>query len=355
MKEVIIPAGTERIDACAFQDARSLDSIIIPDGVKEIGDRAFEGCTYLKKLIIPSSVEKIGRNICQSCLRLKRFEMHGRAKFARSWLEGCYNLETVILSAESGVRVWNGAVYNQDLTELKFIPWSLKHLILPSTVQSCSISAGIKELSFYAHQQITVSEMGWLQKLHFYAEQKAFTVELPEDEIVLDYPIIEKNVINHIILALQTGELSEDFGAQFSEPQFELRFSLAEIIGELYQKDWKALCQSQAGRVIATMLEYFTEEQIEWELCQFFCNHIKYLFCLDDVPEWKKIVLKELIFTRKSEVIANLLENYHFTEEETDLLLKTANELHKYDTQLILMHYRREKYGYTDITEKLKL
>ncbi len=365
-----IPEGTEKISAGAYLDMRTLDSVTIPDSVKEIGDRAFEGCDYLEELVIPASVERIGRNVCSGCMRLKRFVMLGTAAFDRSWLNGCRSLEQIELSPESGVTVWNGAVYNPDLTELIFVPSGLKHLILPPTVETADISAKIEELSFYAYQQISV-ETFLLTKLHLYTEQKQYSVYIPDEEeidfMLEDIPALleYEKLINDVISVLQTGEFPEKFGlALFETPSycreyllslFALRFELTEIIAELYQKDWKEICCEQTRIVIEDMVENLEEETLCQQLNVFFCSHVKYLFCLDAFPEWKKEVLKELICIRKPEAMENLLEKYDFTESEIDFMLKAANGMRKYEIQLLLMHYRREKFGYGDITEKLKL
>ena len=362
-----IPEGTEKIAAGAYLDMRTLDSVTIPDSVKEIGDRAFEGCDYLKELIIPASVEKIGRNICSGCTRLKRFVMQGTARFDRNWLNGCHHLEQIEVSAESGVTVWNGAVYNKDLTELIFVPSVLKHLILPPTAKTAEISAGIQELSFYAHQQIAVAS-DTRMKLHFYTEQKMYSVEIPDIEEMAEaeeYPLEVKpeGLVNDVITVLQTGKFPEKFGLslwhtynwEYLLPLFALRFGLAEIIAELYQKDWKELCCEQTKIVIADMTENLEKEDVCQQLNVFFCSHVKYLFCLNAFPEWKGEVLTEFVRCRQMKVLETLLEKYDFTESEIDFMLKTANEMEKYETQLLLMHYRRERFGHLSITEKLKL
>ncbi|GEM_PF-3765533 len=371
-----IPEGTTKIEAGAFQDCRSLDQIIIPDTVTEIGDRAFAGCDYLKELIIPASVEKIGRNLCSGCSRLERFEMQGTAQFDISWLNGCLRLENIILSQASGVTVWNGVIYNQDLTELIFVPYSLQHLILPPTVREAVISEKIIELSFYAFQHLEI-QTKTLRKLHFYTEQKAFHVIIPDIEpyssggfrSITDTDAV-RILIHTAVRALQTGIFprKEDW-PQFMEinwnteltlmdnflPILELRFNLAEITAELYQQDWKEVCCRQLEELVEDFQYDSYQEQLNDAMTSFFSNHLNYLFCLERFPEWKAEVLTEFIRSKSTGIIKNILEHYDFTEEETDFMLKCANELQKYDSQLILMHYRRERFGYTEPAEKLKL
>ena len=366
-----IPAGTKQIKARAYEDMRSLESIKIPDSVEEIGDGAFSGCDFLKELVIPESVRRIGRNLCSECTGLKRFGMYGKAKFDTSWLNGCRHLEEVILSEASGVRVWNGAVYNTDLTELIFVPSGLKHLILPVTVREAKISAKIQELSCYQHQELAI-DCNTSLKLHFYTEQKRYFVYVPSsEEIEETEEIYFFNVLEHeklmqdVLTVLQTGEFPEDFGRAVLEtefwseeyilPLFALRFELAEITADLYQKDITEICRKQIEMIAADMKEHLTEEDICEELNNFFCNHMNDLFCLDAFPEWKEEVIREFIRCKSFEIIKNILEKYRFTEEEVMMMLKAANAFQKYEIQIMIMQYRQEHFGNTDIADKLKL
>jgi len=365
-----IPSGTKQIKARAYQDMRSLESIEIPDSVEEIGDGAFSGCDVLKELIIPESVTRVGRNLCSECTELKRFEMHGKAKFDTSWLNGCYHLEEIILSEESGVRVWNGAIYNPDLTELIFVPSGLKHLILPPTVREAKISAKIEELSFYQHQELEINcDIVKSLKLHFYTEQKRYFVYIPDSEEIEEiyfFNIMEhEKLIQDVLTVLQTGEFPEDLGRALLEtkfwsveyilPLFALRFELAGIIADLYQKDFTEICRKQTEIAVADMKENLTEEDIFEELNHFFCNHMNYLFCLDAFPEWKEEVIRKFIQCKSFEIIKNILEKYQFTEEEIMIMLKAANAMQKYEIQIMIMQYRQERFGNTDIADRLKL
>ena len=59
--EMIMPAGTERIEAEAFMNDTGIDSeLLIPDGCAFVGDRAFYG-TRAYGIILPSSVTEIGK------------------------------------------------------------------------------------------------------------------------------------------------------------------------------------------------------------------------------------------------------------------------------------------------------
>lgn len=54
LKSVVIPEGVTRVDACRFQNCKSLASITLPSTLTSIGQRAFSGCNSIKEVHIPT-------------------------------------------------------------------------------------------------------------------------------------------------------------------------------------------------------------------------------------------------------------------------------------------------------------
>ena len=66
----IIQAGTQMIEANAFDRCISLECVVIPRGVSKIEDYAFNHCTSLTTVILPFSVTEIGEYSFDGCAKL---------------------------------------------------------------------------------------------------------------------------------------------------------------------------------------------------------------------------------------------------------------------------------------------
>ena len=64
---LILPASLKQVEAQAFYNDSSIQSIVIPDGASSIGDEAFSGCVNLTEITIPESVISIGDNAFSGC------------------------------------------------------------------------------------------------------------------------------------------------------------------------------------------------------------------------------------------------------------------------------------------------
>ena len=66
-----VPAGVERIESRAFQDAEALKTISLPIGLASVGDYAFSGCGRLQAVALPLTVKEIGKNPFDECVSLE--------------------------------------------------------------------------------------------------------------------------------------------------------------------------------------------------------------------------------------------------------------------------------------------
>ena len=60
VEEIIIPAGSTKIETETFEQCTGLKKVVIPEGVTYIGERAFYGCTSLTDISLPDSIIQIG-------------------------------------------------------------------------------------------------------------------------------------------------------------------------------------------------------------------------------------------------------------------------------------------------------
>lgn len=96
--EVVLPSTLESIEPSALENA-SIESIDLCrcKNLRYVGSGAFK-YTKLEGLKIPDSVERIGSSVVQYNTRLKWFICpKNYSTFDPSWVEGCSNLETIVL------------------------------------------------------------------------------------------------------------------------------------------------------------------------------------------------------------------------------------------------------------------
>lgn len=68
--ELVIPEGTEKVEAWAFCHLTSLTSVNIPSSVKSLGGGTFAGCTGLTEVVLPEGLEQFGYNEFAGCTQL---------------------------------------------------------------------------------------------------------------------------------------------------------------------------------------------------------------------------------------------------------------------------------------------
>ena len=158
---IYIPSTVKKIDKCAFQNCKSLETVTLVNGLEEIGHSAFLDCGKLRNIEIPDTVTKlslvifsdctsletvvIGKGISEitrycfnSCSSLKSITIPGNVKrINHSAFSDCTSLETVIL--EDGVeyigeREFLSSDYRPSIAPFKGCS-SLINLTLPESLE----------------------------------------------------------------------------------------------------------------------------------------------------------------------------------------------------------------------------
>lgn len=77
IQSVSLPSTLTSIGPAAFNECSSLKKIVIPSKVTTIGDGAFWYCTSLESIVIPKSVTKIGDKAFRGCSKLTAYTVKG--------------------------------------------------------------------------------------------------------------------------------------------------------------------------------------------------------------------------------------------------------------------------------------
>lgn len=145
LTKIILPRYVNLIDDSAFEGCDSLTEVIMPDTIIYMGDNAFKDCVKLEKIssytgsyVFDDEPYWGGNEVFKGCDFLKSIEIPARlSEIDDDILEGCINLETVVLpySVES---IRSKAFY--DLKNLKAVYFEGSQLketgedIFPETV-----------------------------------------------------------------------------------------------------------------------------------------------------------------------------------------------------------------------------
>ncbi|MFW5780520.1 MAG: leucine-rich repeat protein, partial [Bacillota bacterium] len=121
-----------RILPYAFSNQSSLSTLRLNEDLKWIGDYAFENCENLSEVYNISTdmeLNHIGKGAFSECSSLSRFTIPRQlASFDLSVFENCNSLSVIMVDDESNSPYYNvsgGILYNNDLSELIFVPMGL--------------------------------------------------------------------------------------------------------------------------------------------------------------------------------------------------------------------------------------
>ena len=118
--EAIIGDGITSIGGYAFWNCTALTSITISNSVTRIGISAFTNCKSLTSVTIPNSVTFIDKFAFSSCIGMKVLTLGSKvSSIQERAFSGCSSLESVIITNNKGINMYNGAF--EDCDNLKSV------------------------------------------------------------------------------------------------------------------------------------------------------------------------------------------------------------------------------------------
>lgn len=125
LTEITLPDSVTEIDAKAFRDCTSLESVSFSENLTSIGDGAFFGCSSLKSAEIPESVTEIGSSAFEGCTSLESVNIpDGISEIKENTFKDCTSLTSVSFS-ENLTSIGDGAFFGCSSLKSAEIPESV--------------------------------------------------------------------------------------------------------------------------------------------------------------------------------------------------------------------------------------
>lgn len=205
VKKIIIEPGITYINAGAFYEYESLESVEISDTVTTLEEYAFWGCHALKSVILGDSVKTMGDGVFRNCSSLAEFTMGSSVKeIGNDVFSGCASLATVTIgrnvekigsnvftycssldevkidSDNTGFALESGILYNRQKTVLYRCLINVRNAEIPKSVRTISSGAfagcgRLKNVSFSDD-----SDCSWIGKNAFSECVSLNEIRLPD-------------------------------------------------------------------------------------------------------------------------------------------------------------------------------
>lgn len=164
LESITLPNSVTSIGHYAFTQCRNLINVNMGNGLKSISYGAFYKCSSLKSISLPNSVMNIGNNAFSECTSLESINIPDNLSYISSnAFEGCNSLKNITVGKDNkALCVVNGVIYNKNITEIVYIPNTVKEYVVPATVTSLEGLSGntsLTKVSFEAGSKIT--SIGW--------------------------------------------------------------------------------------------------------------------------------------------------------------------------------------------------
>lgn len=137
-----LPSTVQKIDAGAFSNNYSLNSITLPQGLITIGDEAFWNCNSLNWINVPESVTSIGKYAFSGCGFSYFSVPAGVTEISEGMLSNCMNLNDVYMH-DSITKIGNNAFSGCPLINNFRLPKGIKE-IGDNAFSSCQISGELE-------------------------------------------------------------------------------------------------------------------------------------------------------------------------------------------------------------------
>ena len=314
LTSMTIPDSVTTIRERAFSDCKSLTSVTIPDSVTEIGNYTFSHCSSLTSVTIPDSVKTIGTGAFSSCSSLTSIEVSENNTHYMS---------------ESGV------LFSKDKTELIQYPArnGRTEYIIPDSVTTIDKGAffGCESLT-----SVTIPDSVTTIEIEaFYGCESLTSVTIPDSVTTIGYKAfygcksLTSVTIRKIVL---TKEMIEAF-----QNCHDVSFS--DVLTMIVDYSVKMSQEVKYDAVWKIFSNCPDDERTAAYVKKNFSKMFPFLLDRDD-----------------AETVQKVLDSGKFlTERNIDKFIQYAIDNKHVEIQVLLINYKREKIGYSDPAEKLKL
>ncbi|GEM_PF-6199283 len=300
--DVVIPEHVTGIGSNAFLNCRHLESVQFPKGLTAIGDSAFFGCRNLERVLLPEGLEVIGQEAFGQCTNLK--EVH---------------LPDSLLELKN-----NAFNYCTELRKI-VIPKNIKK-IRKLTFYYCS---GLEEL-------ILPEGLLAIEEQALYRCSSLKEIRLPDsidyvNEAAVDY----QNQHEFIYKNIRFSNL-EQTGLSRTRRYINPYYCIDIIKNHEFDRE---ICSSEKMRILIQMHQQNP--------------------ALIPLNRWLRgknfaELMRGLIYSNAVSTVKDSLQAGIVPKEHIDYLIRYAIENEKPEIQVMLVNYKREKFGFESIADKAK-
>lgn len=184
LESIAVPDGVTEIGESAFEDNSSLISVTVPASVKTIGSSVFEGCTSLVNVTLAKDLSVLGKDMFKECSALETITLPSIVtEIPTYFLAECENLVTVVLPnsyTSIGSSAFSGC---EKLT------WGEKELVFPtelisiggyafsgcSELKKVSFPSNLTEIGSYAFRNTGLTEISLVERTNLTIGSNAFS------------------------------------------------------------------------------------------------------------------------------------------------------------------------------------
>ena len=292
---VVIPDGVTNIGQYAFFECASLTSVIMPDSVNFIGDRTFDGCLSLTSVTIPDTVNRIGWGAFSNTPWLENypddFVIGGKVLIK-------YKGKESILTIPDSVTCIGGSAFERCS--------SLISVIIPDSVTK------IYNEAFYNCPNLT--------------------------SVIVPDSVTEMGTCVFSACSKLTSLTYCGVTFSFSGTEMVHRDMILDMIKKHYFS-MKINLDAKYAVIRSIFKNALKDEIINTYIKENFAEMFQYLIDRNDIET----------------ALAVIHSGKFITSENIDEIIRYAIDKRRTEIQVLLMDYKREKIGYSDPSEKLKL
>lgn len=348
-KEYIIPDGVASIGNDAFHGCESLTSVIIPNSVTSIGKSAFDLCESLTSVTIPDSITRIGKNAFNGTKWLENYP-DDFVIINRIMVDYKGNAKAIVIP-EGVIKINEGIIFSN--ADSVTFPNSLRSIdshnfvyVADFDVYGCTITLyDVKIVLDYLCSDYLMNGRhgGWEDDEEYYYDDEECYYDEDDEELgegdkvyggaKHDLDDILRRIISELNLILQR---------KFDELE-EYDYIYDENEEEQYDEDEPdsenaRLAMEDVYRIIVGMFHaHPDDEKILAYIRENIIKFLPYLLGNDDLE-----TMQRMIDNGKT-----------FTADNIDECIQYMIDNKKYEIQVLLTNYKREKIGYSDPAEKL--